>query len=637
MTFLSTDDATSFPGDELQRFIYYRTYSRYRDDLGRREHWEETVARVMSFFREIGGTNIRDDEYEEMEEAFRSLSVVPSMRLVNFAGPAARRQNLTCYNCSALPVDSIDAFGEISYLLAQGVGVGFSVEHDAIDKLPVASEEPGLVLPVVVVEDSSEGWSTAFKEVIRAAYRGCRVGIDVTGVRPAGSRLVIKGGRSSGPGPLLELFSFTQDTIISASKQHRKLTSLEVHDIACRIASVVVVGGVRRSAMISLSDLDDDAMRSAKDGTYWEMAPYRSMSNNSYILDHKPSWEEFSREWDSLVASGTGERGLVNRYGMRKNKPSRRQDDIFYVNPCGEAILRAGGLCNLSESIVREYDTEESLTKKIRIAAMFGTLQSSLTYFPYVRDMWSRNAEEERLLGVSLTGCRDSRLLQGNPQLLSRLKETAILANQEFASRLGINPSVAVTLVKPSGTVSQLANCSSGIHARWSQYYIRRVRISANDSLAKLLRAAGAPMKPENGETEDNVSTWVVSFPVKSPEGALTRHDVTARDQVLYALNMQRFYSEHGVSVTVTVEDHEWADVGKLVYDNLEYVTGFSFLPKDGGLYEQAPYEEIDKETYDRLSAEFSPIPYKHLTLFETEDTTVGHRELSCVGGSCEI
>lgn len=1034
-----------FP-NSLAEFVYYRTYSRFRYDLGRREHWPETVERTINYLKEIGGDKLDEDTYDELHDALLNLRVLPSMRLVTMAGNAARRQNVSIYNCSALSIDSIDAFGEVLYLLAQGTGVGFSVESWAIERLPIACITADAdSVHHYIVEDTAEGWADAFKDVITHAYDGISTKLDVSKVRPAGTVLRTKGGRASGPEPLVDLCSFAQEIIISAAKENRKLTSLEVHDICTKIGTVIVSGGVRRclpagtrvhtsrgsvpiediivgdlvvtsqgykpvtatwnqglqdtvvinleggrtfrctpnhrvavlskasgeytfveaqnlqeddrlifintacdgvktflsplpekrksdhggsnvkqpevttetswflghffanghvsttehdehgkggntqfsidnhadsnkeqiercitwmnnhnlhvtrygpttsdnsvklrssnrqiarwmlgykqprqpliipeviwrgtpeiraafiagvmdgdgsvsggdlrvvstvyenfardlmsllsslgiisefhvtrkddgtsgwkalysvgirsrvaqrnfqktigsylckkfvisgrsgrgysipknlakeyipysvykgvwnpqsnlnsdtfatltgvdhftpvkvvsvessnlteqtydievkdnhefvaegllvhnSAMISLSDLLDIDMRLAKSGPFWETAPWRAMANNSVAYNKKPSAKVFRQEWNSLAESGTGERGIFNRDGATKRRPARREHyDRFLTNPCAEVVLRDGGLCNLVEVVVRNDDTLETLCEKVRLASIFGTLQSMQTNFPYLRPIWQKNAEEERLLGVSMTGQMDNPELQVHPDWFAKLKEVAIETNKEYAAKLGINQSVAVTCVKPSGTTSIITNASSGVHARWSPYYIRRIRISAYDPLCLLMHAAGAPMKPETGQDEHNPNTWVIEFPVKSPEGSIYRNDLSAKEQAEYVLMVQKYYAEHSVSATIYVNPDEWATLGHFIYENFDFANGMSFLPKSDIIYPLAPYEEIDEETYNKLESEFPEIPYELLAALEEVDNTEGSQTLACTAGQCDI
>jgi ribonucleoside-diphosphate reductase alpha chain len=561
------------------------------------------------------------------------------MRALMTAGPALERDNTAGYNCSYLPIDDPKAFDEAMYILLCGTGVGFSVERQYVAKLPQVPAELVDSDETIVVSDSKEGWAKALRKLISTLYSGKVPSWDVSKVRPAGARLKVFGGRASGPAPLVDLFSFTIK--LFRENAGRKLSSYDCHNLMCKVGEVVVSGGVRRSAMISLSNLSDGRMRHAKSGTWWETAPQMALANNSVSYTDKPDGETFLREWTALVESKSGERGIFNRIAAQKQaaKYGRRDSEHeFGTNPCSEIILRPYQFCNLTEVVIRADDTSESLTKKVRLATILGTAQSTLTNFPYLRKIWKDNTEEERLLGVSLTGIMDNSLTNGNkiylPRILIKLREAAVETNKEWAKKLGIPPSTAITCVKPSGTVSQLVDSSSGIHARHSPYYIRTVRGDNKDPLTLFLKEQGVPseadvMKPD--------TQTVFSFPVKSPDNALTRHDMSATHQLEIWLYYQRYWCEHKPSVTVTVRDEEWMEVGAFVYKHFDEMSGVSFLPHSEHTYQQAPYQDCTKDVYDKLSSEFSHINWAKLRDYEKEDTTNSSQTFACSGDSCEI
>ncbi|MCL4508367.1 MAG: hypothetical protein M1296_02445 [Chloroflexi bacterium] len=623
-----------FPND-LAEFVFVRTYARWDPERARRETWEETVERVIEFLGETAGPAIAASEWAEVYEALLTHGVRPSSRLLAMAGKAARVNPITAYNCSYLPIDSIESFAEILYILMAGTGVGFSVERRYVQQLPVvALQHPSPVLTFVIPDDT-EGWADALKLGLTAWFAGQDVTFDYHLIRPAGAPLQTKGGRASGPEPLRGLLDFTRRIVLGA--QGRQLTSLECHDIATKIGDVVVMGGVRRSAEISLSDFDDVDLRHAKDGQYWITAPHRSMANNSAVYESRPSWEAFLEEWNALSASGTGERGIFNRQAARALRPSRRPDAEFGTNPCGEITLRPYEFCNLSEVVARSYDTPTSLRHKIRLATLIGTVQSMLTRFPYLRPQWRQNCEEERLLGVSVTGQLDCPVFWKNPALMAELRDLTIATNAEYAQRLGINPSAAVTCVKPSGNASQMADCASGMHPRFARHYVRRVRVSATDPLYRLLHDAGAPLFPEVGQQQETATTWVVEFPVKAPDGAITRHNMSALEQLEYWLTVKIQFTEHNPSQTIYVGPDEWDTVGRWVYDHWNEIGGLSFLPRSDHVYQLAPYEDISEQEYqDRLTA-FPKIDYRLLATYELEDRTESTREFACTGDRCEI
>ena len=621
---------------DYQSFIHKSRYAKYFDGKGR-ESWSDTVERYMN---NVVRPKLGDDTYVNgIRDAILNLEVMPSMRAMMTAGPALERDNTAGYNCSYLPVDDPKSFDEAMFILLCGTGVGFSVERQYISKLP---EVPTLFQSdtTIVVKDSKEGWAKAFRQLLALLWAGEIPQWDVSKVRPAGARLKTFGGRASGPAPLVELFNFTIQTFKNA--QGRKLSSVECHDLMCFIGQIVVVGGVRRSAMISLSNLSDDRMRHAKSGQWWETTAHRALANNSVAYTEKPNMETFMREWLALVESKSGERGIFNREASKKQaaKNDRRDPNYdFGTNPCSEIILRPYQFCNLTEVVVRATDTIEDLERKVRVATILGTIQSSYTKFPYLRKVWQNNTEEERLLGVSLTGIMDNRLMthknQGLDKTLEHLKNVAISTNAELASRLDIPPSTAISCVKPSGTVSQLVDSSSGIHARHSPYYIRTVRGDNKDPLTKFMIDQGIPNEPcvFKGDT-----TTVFSFPVKSPTGAVTRNDMTAIEQLEMWLTYQRHWCEHKPSVTISVRDSEWMAVGAFVYEHFDEMSGVSFLPHSDHTYQQAPYQDCNKEDYELLLSSMpGKIDWSKLSEYEQEDNTVAMQTMACSGDVCEI
>jgi ribonucleoside-diphosphate reductase alpha chain len=624
-------------------FIAKSRYSRYLDEKGRREHWDETVARYFDFMEKHLQTKqnytLTKELRNELQTAVTALDVVPSMRAVMTAGPALERQNVAAFNCSYLPIDDPKAFDEAMYILLCGTGVGFSVEQQYVKKLPEVPEQLFDSKSTVVVSDSKEGWAKSLRQLLALLYSGEIPKFDTSRVRPAGARLKTFGGRASGPGPLEELYKFCVAKFKGAAG--RRLSSLECHDILCKIGEVVVVGGVRRSAMISLSDLTDDKMAHAKAGAWWDGNGQRALANNSATYEETPSIGLFMREWSSIYESHSGERGIFNREASQQQaaKNGRRDASFaFGTNPCSEIILRPYQFCNLSSCIIRSDDTMDSIESKIRIATILGTFQASLTDFPYLRKIWQKNTEEEALLGVSMTGICDNALLndpddEDLPARLERLRDVAITVNAEFAAAIGINQSVAVTAVKPEGTVSQLCSTASGIHPQHSKYYIRRVRADNKDPLTQFMTDAGfvgepCVMKPE--------STTVFSFPVKVNDGALLREELSALKHLKLWLLFQRHYCEHKPSVTISVLEHEWMDVGAWVFKHFDEVTGVSFLPMDGGTYKQAPYEETNEEQYQALLA-IQPKNIDWDNFKEYDDNVEGAQQLACTAGSCEI
>lgn len=628
-----------FP-DMYSSFIYKSRYARWLEDENRRENWDETVKRYLSFIdahlQKNHDYKIPEPLREDLFQAIYNLEVMPSMRAMMTAGPALERDNTAGYNCSYLPIDDVKAFDEAMFILLCGTGVGFSVERQYIQKLPEVPERLFDSETVIVVKDSKEGWAKAFRQLIALLYSGEIPRWDTSKVRPSGARLKTFGGRASGPGPLEDLFRFTISKFRNA--QGRKLNSLECHDILCKIGEIVVVGGVRRSAMISLSNLSDDRMRHAKSGQWWETEPQRTLSNNSIAYTEKPDVGAFMREWTSLYESKSGERGIFNRVASRKQaaRNGRRNIDFdFGTNPCSEIILRPYQFCNLTEVVVRSDDTEETLQNKVRLATILGTYQSTLTYFPYLRKIWKYNTEEERLLGVSLTGQMDNIDLVKGKISLKNLRNVAININDEFSNEIGINASTAITCVKPSGTVSQLVDSASGLHARHSDYYIRSVRGDNKDPLTIFLKEAGVPWEPDVIKPE---STSVFFFPIKSPKLSVKRDDMTAVDQLEYWKKVQDEWCEHKPSITVTVKEHEWPEVGGWVYNNFDIISGVSFLPHSDHVYRQAPYQECSKEEYEAVLKKMpKEIRWEDLSFYEKEDTTTGMQTLACSADSCEV
>ena len=622
-----------------QTFIAVSRYSRWLDTERRRENWGETVGRYME---NVVKPLISPDDpvYAEIEQALLNLETMCSMRGLMTAGEALQRDNTCLYNCAYTPVEKVTDFDKAMFILLCGTGVGFSVERQYVSKLPTVPETLNKTDEVYKVQDSKEGWAKALRKLMTTLYAGEIVTFDFSSVRPAGARLKTFGGRASGPAPLMDLFSFIRN--IFANARGRKLTSIEVHDVMCKIGEVVVVGGVRRSAMISLSNLSDDRMRHAKSGNWWENNSQRALSNNSVAYTDKPDMETFMREWLALVESKSGERGIFSRpASITKVKENGRRDPEwdFGTNPCSEIILRPRQFCNLTEVVVRATDSLEDLERKVRVATILGTIQSTYTHFPYLGAEWERNTKEERLLGVSLTGIMDNPLLttknKGLEKTLEHLRCVAVTTNTEWACRLGIPASAAITCVKPSGTVSQLVDSASGIHARHSQFYIRTVRGDNKDPLTQFLKDQGVPAEPCVMKPD---TTTVFSFPQKSPDKAVTRNDMTAIEQLEMWLIYQRHWCEHKPSVTVTVRDEEWLEVGAWVYKHFNEVSGVSFLPHSDHTYQQAPYQDCTKGEYDEaLSKVPKTIDWSLLSEYETDDQTKGSSTFACSGGTCEI
>jgi len=620
-------------------YIHKSRYARWIEAKGRRETWEETVARYCDFWQGRYGDLF---PYNEVYQAVVNKEVMPSMRALMTAGPALERDNIAGFNCSYIPVDDVRSFDEIMFILMNGTGVGYSVERQEIVKLPEVAEQFCSTDTVISVADSKTGWAHAFRQLISLLYQGTVPKWDTSKVRPSGARLKTFGGRASGPAPLEDLFRFTVSLFTKAAG--RKLTSVECSDLVCKTAEVVVVGGVRRSALICLSNLSDERMRNYKNGQWYVDDKQRSLANISTAYTEKPDVETFMKEWLALVESKSGERGIFNRVAARKQAAAtgrRKLDYDFGTNPCGEIILRPYGFCNLSEVVVRHDDSYQSLKRKVEIATIIGTFQSTLTDYKYIRKKWKENAEEERLLGVSLTGIMDHPVLSDTEawddkslsKSLQELKQYAISTNLDWATKLGITPSASITTVKPSGTVSQLVDSASGIHPRHNSHYIRTVRTDTKDPLSDFLKGQGVPWE----EDMFNKNNSIFSFPIAAPANALTRFDVGAKKQLEHYLIFQQNWCEHNPSITVYVKNDEWFEVGAWVYKHLDMLGGVSFLPHNDHIYPQAPYQDITKEQYDKLAAEFPPIDWQAFDAFEVDDATISMHELACVNGACEI
>jgi len=643
---LAEESKKYFKDNPLGEFIYLRTYARWIESEQRRETWIETVDRYVNFMKENLGDKLTKREYAEVREAILNQEVMPSMRAMQFAGAPAKKCNTCFYNCSFTAPVKLEDFAEIMYLSMQGCGVGYAVESQNIQQLPQIEKQSREKLSVHIVEDTKEGWCNALTLGLKTWYGGKDIEFDFSLIRPAGARLKTMGGKASGPEPLRSLLSFARDRILR--KQGRRLRNIDAHDIICKIGECVVAGGVRRTAMISLSDLDDVDIRDAKKGQFFLTDPYRSVANNSAVYETKPTNAELMDEWVALMKSGTGERGIFNRGSLEKTMPERRLKLLqkkykrrgfigqVGTNPCGEIILQSKQFCNLSEVIARANDTEKTLLRKAKLATLLGTYQSTLTNFNYISQEWTDNCRAERLLGVSITGQWDSPAVRDG-KMMRKMRDVSIKANAAYAKRFGVNASTSITCVKPSGTVSQTFNCSSGIHPRHSQYYIRRVRISATDSLFKMMRDQGVVAHPEVGQNPNEATTFVLEFPVKAPSGSVFKNDITAIQQLEYWKMVKVNFTEHNPSATISVGEEEWVEVVSWLYNNWEIIGGLSFLPRENHVYRLAPYETIDKKTYEALAAKFPTIDYSKLVIYERTDETEQKRELACAGGTCEI
>lgn len=645
---------------QYQEFIHLSRYSRWNDGERRRETWDETVNRYFDFFvpyiNEHHDANLdmefithggEGTEVDELREGVRDLHIMPSMRCLMTAGPALARDHIAGYNCAYRPISDISAFDEIMYILMCATGVGFSVERQYVNQLPVVPEQLSESQVVLLIADSKRGWAEGYRELLGLLYAGRIPSWNTSQVRPAGAPLLTMGGRASGPGPLIDLFKYTVEIFKNAVG--RRLTSLECHDLVCKIGECIVVGGVRRSALISLSNLSDIRMRDAKAGEWWKLEPQRSLANNSVAYTERPEVGQFMEEWNALYSSKSGERGIFNRNaahaqamasGRRRGQWDSGEPIDFGTNPCSEIILRPQQFCNLSTIIVRPEDDIGTLAKKARLATILGTWQACLTDFNYIGSKWKINCDEERLLGVSMTGIMSNDLLNGSGPLdqvgetLDMLREEVVIpTNKEWAERLGIPQSAAITCVKPEGTASQLTNAPSGIHPAHAPYYIRRVRQDKKDPLTQLMVDQGLPYEQD----VVNPEAYVFSFPMASPEGSITRDDMTALDQLNHWKVFQDHWCEHKPSITVTVRETEWPEVGAWVWNNFDAMSGVSFLPHSTHTYQQAPYEDITDEEYHRLSSELPTVDWSQLSEYETIDTTTGNHELACVAGQCEI
>lgn len=623
-----------FPTD-LQKFQFYDKYSRFNYDLGRRETWIETVDRSVNYLHELAGERLPRESYEQLRCAILEMRAMPSMRLLAMAGPAARRNNVTIYNCSYMPVESFDSFVEALIISMSGCGVGYSVERKYVENFRRVKRQRGVDATTWIVEDSAEGWADALRFAFETWFEGGDVKFDLGLLRPAGAPLRTKGGRASGPEPLRKMFEFIRQRVLA--RQGSFLRPIDAHDIMCAVGNAAVSGGVRRTAMISLFDYDDLEMRHAKDGDFDRENNQRWNANNSAVFPRGGLTQiEFAQFFLDMVKGGRGEPGIFNRESAVAMRPERRKEADLGTNPCGEINLKNWQFCNLSIAVARQEDTYGSLKEKVELATIIGTIQSLATHFPGLRPAWKENCEEERLLGVDITGQLDSPVAQ-DADVQRKLRAHAVETNRVTAAQLGINQSASVTCVKPSGNSSQLLNCSSGIHARWSPYYVRNVRVGTHTPIFKVLRDAGVPMDPENGQTPEDANTWVVHFPVKSPEGAITRKDRTAIQQCEFWLQNKLNWTEHNPSVTITYQPHEILDLMKWVWEHRDFLGGITFLPAFDAQYDQMPYMDIDRAEYEKLAARFPKIDFSKIYRYEEEDLTTAAQELACVAGVCDV
>lgn len=628
-------EADAYFPTPIQQFQFYDKYSRFNYELGRRETWLETVNRSVDYLRELSEDRLPASVYDRIRTAVLNMDAMPSMRLLAMAGAPARRNNVAIYNCSYLPADSIDSFVEALIISMSGCGVGYSVERQYVEQLPRIKRQSGVMRERLVVEDTSDGWAEALRVGLQTWFDGEDIEFDLSKIRPAGTPLKVKGGRASGPEPLRHMMRFARDRILA--RQGGFMTTLDAHDIMCAVGGAAVSGGVRRTAMISLFDYDDPEMRHCKDGDFWVHNSQRWNANNSAVWPQgELSQEQISRFVLDMVSSGAGEPGIFNRSAAIASKPERRKVAEFGTNPCGEIVLRPYQFCNLSSAVARSSDTYETLREKVEVATIIGTIQSMATDFPGLRPVWSENCAEERLLGVDLNGQMDSHAAQ-DEEIQRKLKDVVVETNRHYADLLGIPQSAATTCVKPSGNSSQLLNCSSGLHARWAEYYVRNVRVSAHSPVFRVLKDAGVPMDPENGQTRDNATTWVVHFPMKSPEGAVLRSDRTAVEQCDYWLQNKRAYTEHNPSVTITYKPDEILDVMRWVWEHQQEIGGMAFLPSADANYQQMPYEEISKDEYERRVESFPEVDFSKIYRYEESDLTNAAQELACMAGSCDI
>ena len=649
---LAAESKKYFDGNALGEFVYLRTYAKWIPSEGRRETWIETVDRYMSFMRENLGNKLTEKEYAELHTAILKQEVMPSMRLMQFSGEAARRCNACGYNCTFTAPVKLEDFAEIMYLSMQGCGVGFAVESQNVEQLPQIMKQSGTKLETYVIPDSKEGWCDALTLGLKTWYAGKDITFDFSQIRPAGARLKVMGGKASGPEPLQSLLAFARERVLK--RQGRRLRSIDAHDIICKIGECVVAGGVRRTAMISLSDLDDVEMRDAKKGQFYMTDPHRSIANNSAVYETQPTNTELMDEWVALMKSGSGERGIFNRGSLAVTMPKRRVEYFkklgfiseegvaqgpIGTNPCAEIVLQSKQFCNLSEVIARAHDTEASLLRKARLAAILGTYQSTLTKFGYISQEWTDHCKDERLLGVSITGQWDSPVAR-QAEVMHKMRDMAIKTNATYAKRFGVKQSMSVTSIKPSGSVSQTFNCASGIHPRHAPYYIRRVRISATDSLFKMMRDQGVPYYPEVGQSMEEANTYVLEFPVKAPDHskeARFKDNLSALEQLEYWKKVKLNFTEHNPSATISVSENEWIGVVDWIQKNWDIIGGLSFLPRSSHVYRLAPYEAITKEEYEDRVARFPKVDYSKLYAYERQDETEMKKELACAGGVCEI
>jgi ribonucleoside-diphosphate reductase alpha chain len=619
---------------QLQKFQFYDKYSRFNYELGRRETWLETVNRATDYLRELSDYRLPQSVYDRIRKGILEMKVMPSMRLLAMGGPAARRNQISIYNCSYMPVDSIDSFVEALIISMSGCGVGFSVERQYVEQFPRIARQSGKPAPTFVVPDTSEGWAEAVRLGLTAWFHGEDVLFDYSEVRPAGEPLRVKGGRASGPEPLRQMLDFARSRILA--RQGSFLRPIDAHDIMCAVGNAAVSGGVRRTAMISLFDYDDQEMRRCKDGDL-SKNPQRWNANNSAVWPNRELTQtEVTRFVLDMVESGRGEPGIFNRRAAVENRPARRRAADFGTNPCGEIILRPFQFCNLTSAIARADDTFETLREKVELATIIGTIQSMATFFPGLRREWQKNCEEERLLGVDLNGQMDSLVAQ-DAAVQEKLREVAVETNRIYAEALGINQSASITCVKPSGNSSQLVDSSSGLHARWAPYYIRNVRVGTHTPVFKVLSDVGVPMDPENGQTRENANTWVIHFPVKAPEAAVTRNDRTALEQCQFWLQNKVHYTEHNPSVTITYQPNEVLDIIHWIWEHQDKIGGMAFLPAFDAQYDQMPYMEIGQEAYEQLIAKFPEIDFSKVYRYEEEDLTTAAQELACLAGGCDV
>ena len=629
------EESDAYFPTQLQKFQFYDKYSRFNYELGHRETWVETVDRASDYLRELSESKLPEETYQRIRQGILEMRAMPSMRLLAMAGPAARRNNITIYNCSYLPVDSIDSFVEALIISMSGCGVGYSVEKVYVENFPrVHRQVPGTV-PTIKIEDSAEGWADALRTGLESWFAGRDVKFDYSQIRPAGSPLRTKGGRASGPEPLRKMLDFVRSRVLA--QQGGFIRPIDAHDIMCEVGNAAVSGGVRRTAMISLFDYDDVEMRRCKAGDFERENNQRWNANNSIVWpDRKLTQLEIFNILADMHMSGRGEPGIFSRRAALNTIPERRAKADFGTNPCGEIVLRPYEFCNLSIAVARSEDTFETLKEKVELATIIGTIQSMATNFPGLRDIWKKNGEEERLLGVDINGQLDSTVAQ-DPDVQDKLRLHAIETNKKYAELLGINQSASVTCVKPSGNSSQLLDCSPGIHTRWSPYYVRNVRVGTHSPIFKVLRDAGVPMSPENGQTVENATTWVVHFPVKSPDHAITRESRPALEQCKYWLQTKMHWTEHNPSVTITYKPDEIIDIIKWVWEHQDVIGGMTFLPSYDSLFNQMPYEEIDEERYNELASKFPNIDFSKLYYYEEKDLTTAAQELACLAGVCSI